>query len=228
MRGHTRGILDLGIDPTTYPPSPLAEQESISLTIFSAGSDREIRRWHISDDISTAAEIDTETPIIQHETSVYDLRFDADDDLWTASADGTAKCLSREQGWRSDTTLPHGDYVRAVAIDERGGWVVTAGRDEDVKVWDRATGELYHVYSGHFDEITGLVIVGQMVVSVSIDATVRQWSLKAEDLGKARQEVGDSKNGVENEKEEEVQKPKPGKMTEEEERELDDLMGDSD
>ena len=220
--GHTRGILDLAVDPTTYPSSPLSEHEGSSITLFSAGSDREIRRWCISDDLSTADEIETDKPVLQHETSVYRLHFDADGDLWTASADGSVKCLSRERGWQADTTLVHGDYVRAVAVDERGGWVVSAGRDEDVKVWDKASGKLHHTFSGHFEEITGMLLTGQTVVTVSIDATIRQWSLEAEDLGKATREAEEARNGVEQEQEE---KGAQKMMTDDEERELAELMG---
>ena len=101
--------------------------------IFSAGSDREIRRWLVTS--TSASQIDAAEPIIEHETSVYKLRFDADDDLWTASADGTVKCLVRERGWKADTVLQHPDFVRDVIVGER--WVVTACRDEGVRVWDR-------------------------------------------------------------------------------------------
>lgn len=221
--GHTRGILDLAVDPTTYPSSPLAAHDGISIVIFSAGSDREIRRWRISDDFSTSSEIETDNPVLQHETSVYRLHFDTDDDdLWTASADGSVNCLSRERGWQADTTLVHGDYVRAVAVDEKGGWVVSAGRDEDVKIWDRASGRLHHTFSGHFEEITGMLLTGQTVVTVSIDATIRQWSLKAEDLGSAVRKSEEAKNGAE--KEEKVVQKK-GIITDDEEGELAALMG---
>lgn len=220
--GHTRGILDLAVDPTTYPSSPLAEHDGTSIVIFSAGSDREIRRWRISDDLSTASEIEAYKPVLQHESSVYRLYFDADNDLWTASADGSVKCLVRERGWQADTTLAHGDYVRAVAVDERGGWVVSAGRDEDVKIWDRASGVLHHTFSGHFEEITGMLLTGQMAVTVSIDATIRRWSLKAEDLGEAVRRAEEAKNGVEKE-ENVVQKEQI--ITDDEERELAELMG---
>ena len=190
--------------------------------LFSAGSDREIRRWQISHDLSTASETATDKPILQHETSVYALHFDAYDDLWTASADGSVKCLNRERGWRADTTLAHGDYVRAVAVDERGGWVVSAGRDEDVKVWDRASGKLHHTFLGHFEEITGMLLIGQTAVTVSIDATLRQWSLKAEDLREAVREAEEAKDGFEW-----VEKvaPKEGIITDDEEKELAELMG---
>ena len=219
--GHTRGILDLAVDPTTYPSSPLAERDGTFIVILSAGSDRMIRRWRIRNDLSTAGETETEKSILQHETSVYGLHFDADDDLWTASADGTVKCLSRERRWQADTTLVHGDYVRAVAVDEKGGWVVSAGRDEDLKLWHRATGKLHHIFSGHFEEITGLVLTGQTAVTVSIDATIRRWSLKAEDLRNAVQEADDA--NLEAEREKGVAQP-DGLMTDEEERELAELM----
>ena len=220
--GHTRGILDLAVDPVTYPSSPSAEHGKFSIALFSAGSDREIRRWRISNDLSTARETETDKSILQHETSVYSLFFDADDDLWTASADGRVKCLNRERGWQADATLVHGDYVRAVAVDERGGWVVSAGRDEDVKIWNRASGKLHHTFSGHFEEITGILLTGQTVVTVSIDATIRRWSLNAEELEKAVREAEEAQNGVR--KDEKVIQ-KEGIITDDEERELAELMG---
>lgn len=223
--GHTRGILDLAIDPITYPLSPMADHDGLSIVIFSAGSDRQIRRWCISDDLSSACETETDSSILQHETSVYSLHFDTDDDLWTASADGSVKCLSRERGWQADVMLVHGDYVRAVAIDERGGWIVSAGRDEDIRIWDRASGKLHHTFSGHFEEITALVLIGQIVVTVSIDATIRRWPLKAGDLGKAVREAEEIENGVSME-DRVVQKT--DMITDDEERELAELMGGDD
>jgi len=136
--GHTRGILHLAVDPTTYPvQSPSKDEEGkTSIVIFSASSDREIRRWHLSTDLASASEIDTDKPIVKHETSVFNLCFDNNDDLWTGSADGRVKCLSRERNWEADTILVHGDYVDSVVVNDR--WTVTAGRDEDIKVWDSA------------------------------------------------------------------------------------------
>lgn len=85
-------------------------------------------------------------------------------------------------------------------------------------------GELHHTFSGHYEEVTGLVLVGQMVVSVSIDATLRQWSLKPEDLQKAKVAQEEAEEGVVKEKQ------APGKtplVTEDEERELAELMDDN-
>jgi WD40 repeat protein len=115
--------------------------------------------------------------------------------------------------------------VRDVAVDEDGGWVITACRDEHVRVWEKGSGKLNHVFSGHFEEVTGLVFLSQQrIVSVSIDATVRQWSLKPEDLSKAIQEAEDERAGLEKEIEPEK---KEGVMTAEEEAELAELLDDS-
>jgi len=95
-----------------------------------------------------------------------------------------------------------------------------------VIVWYRATGKLWHIYDGHYEEVTGLVILegGNKIVSVSIDGTIRTWALGKADLEKARQEREERLKGVL--KEEKVQ-PKNSLLTAEEEAELADLM-DSD
>jgi WD40 repeat protein len=117
----------------------------------------------------------------------------------------------------------HGDYVRAVGVTS--DWVVTAGRDEDVKVWEKATGKLWHVYEGHYEEVTSLVLLEgeKLVVSVSIDGTVRTWGLTKTELDKAIKEKDEKEKGVVKE----IVQPVKSLMTAEEEAELAELM-DSD
>ncbi|KAF2003101.1 WD domain-containing protein [Amniculicola lignicola CBS 123094] len=221
LNGHTRGILALKIDPEEYDPG------KDSVVVFSAGSDREIRRWKVGVDAAVEIEgtVDIPSPLLAHETSVDAMFFDSDGDMWTASADKSAKCLSRARNWDADTTLVHPDFVRDVIVDEESGWVVTGCRDEEVRVWDRGSGKLHHVFEGHFEEVTGLVLLkGQLVVSVGIDGTMRKWSLKGADLAKAIKEAEDEKEG----KVVEVEEKKEGVLTKEEEDELAELMGDSD
>lgn len=216
----------------------LEESTDTEIVLLSSSSDPHIRRWRIS--LESASQImdfapsgskETQVPkntILEHETSVYKIVFsgeEEDSNLWTASADGTAKCLSRMRNWSTEETYEHGDYVRAIAVTD--AWVVTAGRDEDVKVWDRATGKLSHIYDGHFEEVTALVTLdnGEKVVSVSIDGTVRVWGLGKQDLEKARKDREDRLSGVVKEKK---IVPKKGVMTAEEEAELAELMDSDD
>lgn len=134
-------------------------------------------------------QIQLSMPLLVHQTSVYKLHFDDDGDLWTASADKTAKQLLRNDGWKVEVTLPHPDFVRDVVTHDRYGWVITACRDEEVRVWNKATGDLHHIFTGHFEEVTGLCLTGDLVISASIDATIRRWSLAPTDLQKAVEEA---------------------------------------
>lgn len=220
-------IQDLAVDPY--------ESSDTEVVIVSSSSDPSIRRWRIS--LQAATQIvdfaDTNSSkdklrniILEHETSVYKVYFsgnEEDSDLWTASADGTAKCLSRARDWETEDTYVHGDYVRAIAVT--ANWVLTAGRNEDVKIWDRATGKLWHTYDGHYEDVTGLVVLPNenQVISVSIDGTVRIWDLGRKEIELARKEEGEKDNGFVKEKEE----FKKSLLTAEEEAELAELM-DSD
>ncbi|EGD91671.1 hypothetical protein H112_00777 [Trichophyton rubrum D6] len=210
LKGHTHGIQCLAVDP-------IARTEGNPLTVFSSSSGQGIHSFTVPASLSDAVLSD---PFKVHETSIYKIFFDEDGDLWTASADNIARCLTRQSGWKSETALEHPDYVKDIVVDETRGWVVTACRDEEVRVWNRATGELHHTYSGHFEEVTGLLIVGSKVVSVSIDATVRQWPLDPREIQLAK--------AAEKQKPPAVPEPAPESMlTEEEERELDELLNDS-
>lgn len=216
----------LAIDPS------LSTKDEVILA--SASSDPHIRRWRITlngyeqiaETYPDRPDVDRST-IEEHQTSVYRLLFDPTDesaDLWTASADGSAKCLSRARNFVTEDTFEHGDYVRAVVVTD--AWVVTAGRDENVKVWDRASGKLQYTLSGHFEEVTDLILlpaasgIPDRVCSVSIDRTVRVWPLASKDLDHLIEEMKTPP------KEEDSKDGENGGLTAEEEAELAELMDD--
>lgn len=206
------------------------------VSLISASSDPHIRRWKIRLDgweqvVETSPDnapggTDRRT-ILEHETTVYKLVLDHDSDeadLWTSSGDGTAKCLSRMRNFACEDTFHHGDHVRAVAVSDK--WVITAGRDEDIKFWDRTSGKLYCSLVGHYDEVTELVVLrggpsgsGDRVCSVSIDGTVRTWPLEKAGLDAALEE---QEKPAEEEKE--VGGEGEGLLSAEEEAELAALM----
>ncbi len=218
-------VQHLAIDPVLSGPD--------EIVLISASSDPHIRRWRVRlDGFEQIQETSPGEPgtvrsaILEHDTTVYKLLFDAegeDVDLWTSSGDGTAKNLSRARNFAPDDTINHGDHVRAVALTDQ--WVVTAGRDEDIKVWDRSSGKLHCTLEGHYDEVTDLVTLGQSnrVASISIDGTVRTWSLDIKELDRVNDEREEKAKGVE--KETPVE-PAEGAMTAEEEAELAALMDD--
>ncbi|KAI6781735.1 uncharacterized protein J7T54_004901 [Emericellopsis cladophorae] len=221
----------LAVQHIAVDPFLSTDQE---IVFASASSDPHIRRWKIT---RSSAEQLPETfvdrpdaerlTIEEHETSVYRLVYDATDEeanLWTASADGTAKCLARSRGFVADDSFDHGDYVRAVIVTEE--WAITAGRNEDVKVWDRSSGKLYCTLEGHFEEVTDLVLLRDdtslRIASVGIDRTIRTWPLARKDLD----ETVEKMRAAAAAKPQEQDKAGDGMLTAEEEAELAELMDD--
>ncbi|KAK1534125.1 WD domain-containing protein [Colletotrichum costaricense] len=249
-------------DPTTTMMSlqSLAIDPVLStadeIVLVSASSDPHIRRWKISLDSyaqlpfdqppaaggeKAAAAGEEKLTIQEHETSVYKVLFDItgdEVDLWTASADGTAKCLLREKAFSAEDAFEHGDFVRAVALTP--DWVVTAGINQHIKVWDRTSGQLYALLDAHFDEITDLVVLrgsstaaaaaaADVLCSVGIDCTLRTWPLDRKGLDAAVEEIraaSEVVDGQEGEGEKRKDDDKEPLMTAEEEAELAALMED--
>lgn len=224
----------LAVQSLTIDPYMSSEDEVI---IVSAGSDPQIRRWKVR--LDGWEQLVDEQPgkpnverrsLLVHETGVYKAIFDhcGDEvDLWSASGDGTAKCLERGRSFTADQLITHGDHVRAIAITDE--FVITAGRDEDLKVWDKATLDLVCVLQGHYDEVTDLVVLeegnglGRRLVSVSIDGTVRNWPLDKAGLDAA---VKEQAKPAADENDADQAKDSADMLTAEEEAELAELMDD--
>ncbi|KAK2018762.1 WD repeat domain-containing protein [Colletotrichum eremochloae] len=237
-------------DPTTTMMSlqHLAVDPVLStadeMILVSASSDPHIRRWRVAldsysqlpiDDAPGAGEEKKNLTIQEHETSVYKVLFDVagdEVDLWTASADGTAKRLLREKAFVADDVFEHGDFVRAIAL--AGDWLVTGGINQQIKVWDRTSGTLRAVVDAHFDEITDLAVLrdpagraADVLCSVSIDCTLRTWPLDRQGLDAVVEEIRAAAEAVpEDEQAEPAKKEGDGLMTAEEEAELAALMED--
>ncbi|KAK6341033.1 hypothetical protein TWF696_009343 [Orbilia brochopaga] len=242
LKSHPRGVQALAIDPV--------ESTREAVVLYSAGSTREIKKWVIKADGCRATEV---CEIVQHETGVNSLRFLSADgeeaDLWTASSDMTVKRFERAtlaaataleeegkgkgNGVRTvdpDTELWHTDFVNDVVMDATGRWVITACSDEEIRVWDAASSKLYHKFSGHYDVVTALAVVGTELISVSLDATIRKWSLKPADVKTAVEAARGTEAGVDEEEEGgAIGRSRSNSMlTAEEEQELAELMAEED
>ena len=209
--------------------------------LASASSDPNIRRWKVT--LGATEQLqesfldrpDAERlTIAEHQTSVYKLLYedhieDGDDcNLWTASADGTARCLERSRNWVTADSFDHGDYVRAVQVTDQ--WAITAGRNEDVKFWNRTSGKLHCTLEGHYEEITDLVLLRDShglpsgLCSVSIDGTVRTWPLTLRGLTEVLEKMEDAKKPKDEDAR--LDNSKESALTAAEEAELAELMDD--
>ncbi|TDZ58455.1 putative WD repeat-containing protein [Colletotrichum trifolii] len=206
------------------------------VVVVSASSDPFIRRWKVSAAGYSQLPVETKPggeeklTIQEHETSVYKVVFDVtgeDVDLWTASADGTAKCLLREKNFTAEDVFEHGDFVRAIALTDE--WVITGGISQVINIWDRTSGKLHAPIDAHFDEITDLVVLrdptgrSDVLCSVGIDCTLRTWPLDKKGLEGVVEEIRAAADGVQKKDEE---KEEENLMTAEEEAELAALLED--
>ena len=108
----------------------------------------------------------------------------------------------------------HPDFVKSIIV-LNSGHVITGCRDENIRVWDGAvlivnkSDKCLAVITAHFGEISALGFSGNNVFSASHDSTFRQWKL-SEMLTNVYTPV--------------VEKVATSLLTEEEERELQELM----
>ncbi|KAJ6262183.1 hypothetical protein Dda_2988 [Drechslerella dactyloides] len=229
LTSHPLAVQTVVVDPAESTPD--------ALVFYSAGSGREIKKWVITVNMIGVTDVHEVAEIRQHETGVIRLRFlgapGEEPDLWSTSADKTVKRLERSTlaglstngPPEADTVLEHTDFVNDVAIDSSGKWILTASSDEDIRIWDAATGELYHRLLGHHDVVVSLAVIGTDLISVALDTTVRKWSLKPEDIEAVIELDRRLAAGETDEEDKKAEKSKTA-LTAEEEQELADLMAE--
>ena len=93
------------------------------------------------------------------------------------------------------------------------------------KFEDISSGDLVCTYTGHYEEVTGLVLIGSAVLSVSIDGSIRKWGLSRSDMLRYQADL----KRVPDDENSKIGGETGGSMlTAEEEAELAELMDDDD
>ena len=74
-------------------------------------------------------------------------------------------------------TLQNSPQVTAVQFNDDPSQVVTAGIDNDLKIWDTRKNAVLTEMPGHTDTVTGMKLSpdGAHVLTNSMDNTVRMW-----------------------------------------------------
>jgi len=82
------------------------------------------------------------------------------------------------------TVLDGGDRVSRLLVSDAHGQVFGATKTSTIRVWSTADGRLLHTLTGHTDEVRGLAVCGDHLISGGEDQTVRVWSIPGGTLEK--------------------------------------------
>ncbi|RKP12718.1 WD40-repeat-containing domain protein, partial [Piptocephalis cylindrospora] len=223
FEGHTRGIEAMVLlDSGSESEAEAGEDKTL---LYSASSDRTIRVWDVESGVCLRV-------LEGHLTTIYALVPGMDgSDLWSGSADKDVLqwdlTLPDGPGEPNKVLPPHPDVIKTLLVTGAGRYLVTGGRDECVRVWEVSTGKCVGLFEGHYDEVVALAsstLRASLIYSASLDGTIRQWELTDAGLSSSSRARGDALKKT-------LKAPKTsdtgsgGLMTEEEERELAELMG---
>jgi len=114
-----------------------------------------------------------------HEQAVRSLTFGPNNDLFSASEDGTLKRWQLGTQSCVQTFVGHQAAVYCVQVTADGEHLISGSADGDIRVWEVATGQGLQTLAGHRDAVWSLSLSanGQQLASGSADGTIRLWSL---------------------------------------------------
>ncbi|TXT16073.1 hypothetical protein VHUM_00576 [Vanrija humicola] len=218
VKEHTRPV-----EAASYEVSSHKEPTERTVGVWTADSLGSIKQWTVKQIVpDSPAPLSFVRDMESHDTSVSQV-VAVEDGLWSASMDNTAKL----QGLSSQK-LVHPSYVKSILPNPQAlPYIITGCEDENIRLWDAnnldAKPKPLSIVEGHCGEVTALGVWikdenGKKVVTIvsgSLDGTLRRWTIQ-ELLNppKLNYEPAKDTNDV--------------GLTEEEERELAELMSDSD
>lgn len=99
--------------------------------------------------------------------------------VFSASLDRTLRTWDSDRGVQIDIAEDHTDYIQSLCVEN--GWVATGGQgDKKIMVYRTNSGGKLtrkHTCCGHTGWVRKLAIMGETMVSGSLDMTLRVWDL---------------------------------------------------
>ena len=120
-----------------------------------------------------------------HEGPVTCMRAFSDDLLLTGGADGVLRTWDRTGLAPVAARQDHRDRVRCLAVVDSDRGVITGSYDNSLLRVHPLQGDVLARFEGHTRPVIGVAVVGDVVVSGSLDGTVRSWRLDGQPLSVA-------------------------------------------
>lgn len=104
--------------------------------------------------------------------------------LWDISAGKEITNAPRGRRYQDNplvrTFTGHTDRVNSVAFSPDGSHIISAARDNSIKLWDVATGREIRTFTGHRGDISSIAfsIDIKSFISGGSDGTIRRWDIK--------------------------------------------------
>ncbi|CAM9217281.1 unnamed protein product [Ectocarpus sp. 12 AP-2014] len=136
--------------------------------LLSGSDDSCIKVWN-TDTWSLVRSLDDHTDAVNAAT-------DCNGRLASGSDDGTIKLWNTEN-WQCEVTIHQhqADHTCGVLALATCGDYLVSGSDGGIKVWNTHNWTCHKEVLGHGDEIWSLAVVGDKLISGSIDSTIRVW-----------------------------------------------------
>jgi len=156
-------------------PVVASARSANQLWIATAGSDRSVSVWRVSDGWRTLQ-------VQSGDSRVHGVALSPDGArLAVASADGAIRVWNVRTGKLAHTLRVHVGAALAVSFAPDGRTLASAGADRTVVLWDVAKGAVEGRLKGHADGVTAVIFCarGGQLASAAQDGTVSVWSRKS-------------------------------------------------